>query len=57
MPVNAKRIIQDTDAAICLWMIELITFVLEDGCLREDGKAVGETLGDEEQMQYRWPVF
>jgi hypothetical protein len=38
-------------------MIELIALVLEDSCLREDGKAVGKTLWDEEQMQYRWPFF
>ena len=38
-------------------MIELIALVLEDCCLREDGKAVGKTLWDEEQMQYRWPFF
>ncbi len=49
-PVNAKGIIQDTDAAICLRMIELIALVLEHSCLREDGKAMGETLGDEELL-------
>ena len=28
MPVNAKRIIQDTDTTISLWMIELIVLIL-----------------------------
>jgi len=48
MPVNPQRIIQDTDATIGLWMIELIALILEDSCLREDGKTMGETLGDKE---------
>ena len=48
MPVNAKRIIQDADATVSLWMIKLITLVLEDSCLRENGKAVGEALWDKE---------
>ena len=56
-PINAKAVIKDADASICLWVIELIALVLEDCCLREDGKAVGKTLWDEEQMQYRWPFF
>ena len=32
-PIDTEGIIEDADAAICLWMIELITLVLEDGCL------------------------
>ena len=48
LPINAKAIIKDRDAAICLWMIELITLVLEHRCLREDGEAMGKALWDEE---------
>ena len=32
-PINAKDIIVDRDATISLWMIEVITLVLEDVCL------------------------
>ena len=32
-PVNAKRFVLDVDAAIGLWMIELIALVLEYGGL------------------------
>ena len=31
-PINTKAIIEDRDTSICLWMIEVITLVLEDGC-------------------------
>lgn len=33
LPINAKTNIKDTDATIGLWMIEVITLVLEDRCL------------------------
>ena len=36
MPVNAKAIINDRDASICLRSIEIIAFVLEYCCFRED---------------------
>lgn len=32
-PIDTKGIIQDRDTSICLWMVEVITLVLEDGCL------------------------
>ena len=32
-PIDTESIIEDADASISLWMIELITLVLEDGCL------------------------
>ena len=47
-PIDTKGIIKDTDASICLWMIEVITLVLEDGCLRKDSETMGKALGDEE---------
>ena len=46
-PVNSEGLIQDVDAAICLWSIEVVAFVLEDCCHAEDSKAMGEALGDE----------
>ena len=47
-PINAKAVIKDTDASICLWMIELIAFILEHGGLAQYGKAMSETFGNEE---------
>ena len=32
LPINAKAIIKDRDTSISLWMIEVITLVLEDCC-------------------------
>ena len=31
-PINAKGVIEDADATISFWMIEVITLVLEDCC-------------------------
>lgn len=50
MPVDAKGVIEDTNAPFCLRMIELITLVLEDSSLAEHGKAVGETLWDKQLL-------
>ena len=47
-PINTKAIIKDADASIGFWVIEVITLVLENGSLGEDGEAVGKTLWDEE---------
>ena len=47
-PINTESVIEDADASICLWMIEVITLVLEDGGLGEDGEAMGKALWDEE---------
>lgn len=33
LPIDAEGVVKDRDAAICLWMIELVTLVLEDGYL------------------------
>ena len=48
VPVNAKRLILDIDATISLGMIELVTFVLEDGSFGEHGKAMGEASWNKE---------
>ena len=47
-PVDAQRIVENTDAPIGLRMVELVTLILEHGRGRQHGKAVGKTLGDEE---------
>ncbi len=47
-PVNTEGFIENRDTSICLWMIEVITLVLEDGCFGEDGEAVGKALWNEE---------
>ena len=48
LPINTKAIIEDRDTSICLWMIEVITLVLEDGSFRENSEAMGKALRDEE---------
>ena len=47
-PVDAEGFVQDADASVGLWGVEVVAFVLEDCCLAEDGKAVGEAFGHEE---------
>ena len=47
-PVNAKTGIKNTDATISLGMIKIITFVLEHGCLGENGKTMGKATWDKE---------
>ena len=42
LPVDAEGVILDTDASVCLWGIEIVTLILEDGCFAEDGKTVGK---------------
>ena len=48
LPINTKAIIKDRNTSICLWMIEVITLVLEDGSLGEDSEAMGKALWNEE---------
>ena len=48
LPIYAKAVVQDADTTIGFWVIEVITLILEDGSLGEDGKAVGKALRDEE---------
>ena len=31
-PIDTKGIIEDADTSISLWMIEVVTLLLEDGC-------------------------
>ena len=33
LPINTEGVIEDADSSISLWMIEVITLVLEDGSL------------------------
>lgn len=48
LPINTEGIIEDRDTSICLWMIEVITFVLEDCSFRKDSEAMGKALWNEE---------
>ena len=48
LPIYAKTIIQDGNAAICLWVIEVITLILEDCSLAEHSEAMSKTTGNEE---------
>ena len=48
LPVDAKAVVEDGDATVCLWVIELITLVLEHGGLAQHGEAMGEATRDEE---------
>ena len=47
-PIDTEGIIEDTDASIGLWMIEVITLVLADCSFRENSEAMGKALWDEE---------
>ena len=42
-PINAQRFIQDRDTSISLWVIEVITLVLEDGSFRQHSKTMRKT--------------
>jgi hypothetical protein len=48
LPINTEGIIEDADATIGFRMIEVVTLVLEDGSLGEDGEAMGKALRNEE---------
>ena len=54
MPVDAKWLILDIDAAIGLGMIEFVALVLEDGGLGKNGKAMGKSTWDEELKTDDW---
>ena len=47
-PINTEGIIEDADTSICLWVIEVITFVLEDCCFLEDCETMSKALWNEE---------
>ena len=48
LPINTEGIVENADATIGFWVIKVITLVLEDGGLGEDGKTMGKALRDEE---------
>ncbi len=48
LPINTEGFIENRDTSISLWVIKVVTLVLEDGGLGEDGEAVGKTLRNEE---------
>ena len=48
LPIDTEGIIEDRDTSICFRMVEVITLVLEDGCLRKNGESMGKALWDEE---------
>ena len=47
-PVYSQTLIQNAYAPVSFRVVELVAFVLEDRSLGQDGKAVGEALGNEE---------
>ena len=47
-PIDTESVIEDADSSIGLWMIEVITLILEDGCFWEDCKTMGKALWNEE---------
>jgi len=47
VPIDTEGVIEDTDTTFCLWMIELVTLVLEHRCLTQHPKTVGETFAEE----------
>ena len=47
-PVDSQALIQNAYAPVSFRVVELVAFVLEDSSLGQDGKAVGEALGNEE---------
>lgn len=47
-PFDIKQIVQYRDATISLWSLEDVTFVLKHRRLAQYGKAVNESLEDEE---------
>ena len=47
-PIDTEGIIKDGDTSIGFRMIEVITLVLEDGSLGEDGETMGKALWNEE---------
>ena len=45
LPINAESVIKDADAAISLWMIEVITLVLEDAISERTAKPWAKPFG------------
>ena len=44
-PIDTESIVEDADASISLWVIEVITLVLEDGFFRENCEAMAKSEG------------
>ena len=47
-PIDTEGIIKNANATISLWVIEVITLVLEDGCFRKNSESMGKALWNEE---------
>ena len=47
-PVDSEALVQNAYAAVGFGMVELVTFVLEDGALAQYSEAVRKAFGDEE---------
>ena len=47
-PVDAEAAVQDTDATVGLWGVEVVALVLENCVLAEHGKTVGKAFWNEE---------
>ena len=47
-PVDSQTLIQNAYASVSFRVVELVALVLEDRSLGQDGKAMGEALGNEE---------
>ncbi len=47
-PINTKTRVEYGDSPVRFGAVVVVAFVLEDGGVTEDGKAVGETSWDEE---------
>ena len=50
-PINAKAIIYYRYTAICFWVIELVTFILEHSHFAKHCKAVSKATGDKGKME------
>ena len=48
LPINAQTVIEDADASVGLWGVEVITLVLEDYFICKNNKTMSETSRDEE---------
>ena len=47
-PVDSQALVENAYAAVGFGMVELVTFVLEDGALAQHCEAVRKAFGDEE---------
>ena len=47
-PVDSQALVQNAYATVGFGMVELVTFVLEDGALAQYSEAVRKAFGDEE---------